>query len=360
MKPKRRRLKALLVMGLAVLLLVSGVTVYLTARLSEGVQFAMKLPPGWNLANALDAWGLGKGAGVPEVYETYWGSAAISQTEVEAIAKAGFHTLRVPVTWFEHMDQNDRIDPAWLDRVQTVVDWALDAGMYVIVNAHHDTWYEPDPAKIEPALDTMRTVWGQIAVRFAGYDQRLLFEGMNEPRLIGQPEEWTAGTPEARACVNRLIAAFVETVRTAGGKNATRYLLVPAYCASVRAEALRDLVLPQDDHLMVSAHLYTPYDFALNEQGTADWSAAKESDTAEILEAFRQLTSNFVSKGVPVVITEFGAVDKKNEQARASWAAYVTGLAEAAHIPCLWWDKSLMEQNTLRWRYPALLSALTR
>ena len=358
MKPKRRCLKALLVMGLVALMLGSGVTVYLATRLSEGVQFAMKLTPGWNLANTLDAWGLGKDAGTPDVYETYWGSAAITQAEVETIAKAGFHTLRVPVTWFEHLDEHHHIDPVWLDRVQQVVDWALESGMYVIINAHHDRWYEPDLANIETGLDTMRAVWGQIATRFAAYDQRLIFEGMNEPRLIGQPEEWTAGTPEARACVNRLIAVFVETVRAAGGKNVTRYLLVPAYCASVKADALGDLVLPEDDHLMVSAHLYAPYDFALNEQGTVDWSAAIDSDTAEIREAFNQLENRFVSKGVPVVITEFGAADKKNEQARAAWAAYVTGLGKAMHIPCLWWDKSLMEQHTLSWRYPTLLSAL--
>jgi len=111
---------------------------------------------------------------------------------------------------------------------------------------------------------------------------------------------------------------------------------------------------------MVSAHLYAPYGFALNKQGTANWSATNESDTAEISEAFRQLASRLVAKGVPVVLTEFGAVDKGNEQSRAEWVKYVTDLAEAAHIPCVWWDKSLMEQRTLRWRYPALLSALIR
>ncbi|HML45327.1 MAG TPA: cellulase family glycosylhydrolase, partial [Clostridia bacterium] len=81
------------------------------------------------------------------------------------------------------------------------------------VNAHHDAWYEPDPAHIDQAEAALRNVWGQIARRFADYGERLLFEGMNEPRLIGDPEEWTAGTPAARDCVNRLNAAFVETVR---------------------------------------------------------------------------------------------------------------------------------------------------
>lgn len=328
-------------------------------RIPEGVKFAMQLSPGWNLANTLDAHGLGSGAGDPAVYEAYWGSAPVTEQQIDMIAAAGFHTLRVPVTWYEHMDTENRIDPIWLDRVQTVVDWALDQGMYVIVNAHHDTWYEPDPAKLQTAVATLRDVWEQIATRFQAYDTHLLFEGMNEPRLLGHPQEWAAGTPEARACVNTLNAAFVAAVRATGGANATRYLLVPAYAASVQEDALATLALPEDSHLMVSAHLYAPYDFALNEAGTADWSPDREADTRELREAFETLKRMFVSRGVPVVITEFGAVDKHNEAARAAWAATVTRLAQESRIPFLWWDTALLCTQTHTWRYPALLTALT-
>jgi len=358
---QKSRWRDILCAAIAIAVLLGmGAAFLFATHVSQGVDFAMKLMPGWNLANTLDAWGLGNGAGAPDVYETYWGSMAVTKAEINAIAAAGFHTLRVPITWFEHMEADDRIDPVWLDRVQTIVDWALDAGMHVIVNAHHDRWYTPDPAKLDTALATMRAVWGQIAQRFQAYGDHLLFEGMNEPRLIGQPEEWTAGTPAARDCVNQLNATFVQTVRATGGENITRYLLVPAYCASVRAEALSALVLPADSHVMVSAHLYAPYDFTLNEHGTADFSTVNDRDTASIREAFRQLTSRFTSRGVPVVLTEFGAMDKGNAQARTAWAAYVTSLAKAAGIPTVWWDTSLMEQPSLQWRYPTLLNALLR
>lgn len=356
---KRRRSFVLLILLACTLFAVGGIAYYNT-RLSQGVEFAMSLGPGWNLANTLDTYGLGRDAGEPAVYETYWGSAPASPAQINAIAQAGFKTLRIPVTWFEHMDDQNRIDPVWMARVQAVVDDALAAGMNVILNAHHDPWYMPDVATLDNALATMRAVWQQIASHFAQYDSRLLFESMNEPRLLNHPEEWTAGTAEARACVNRLNAVFVETVRNSGGQNATRYLLVPAYAASVQAEALSELELPDDDRLMVSAHLYAPYDFALNAEGTGTWSPTSEKDTVEIRTAIEQLYRRFTMKGIPVVLTEFGALDKQNEAARTAWATYVTQAAHNAHIPCFWWDTSFMDKVTHEIRYPNLLTALTR
>ena len=355
---RRRRfgtLVLLALLGVAIL-----VALALMLPLPEEVRFAMALAPGWNLANAMDAYGLGADAGSPAAYETYWGAEPITPAMLAAIAQAGFHTVRLPVTWFEHIDSSGQIDPAWLNRVQRIVDDALAAGLNVIVNAHHDAWYTPSPENLAVAEATLRMLWGQIAARFAAYDTRLLFEGMNEPRLIGTAQEWTSGTPEARDVINRLNAAFVETVRASGSMNAERYLLIPAYAASVQEDALAALRLPADARVMVSAHLYAPYDFALNASGTASWSPATEADTAELRAAIHRLYWHFIRRGVPVVITEFGAVDKQNTDDRASWAATVTALAKQAHIPCIWWDTSLLAQKTLTWRYPQLLAALVR
>lgn len=320
----------------------------------------MELGPGWNLANTLDAHGLGAGAGGPETYETYWGAEPPSPALMQAIVAAGFRTLRIPVTWYEHLDAQGRIEPAWLDRVQETVDWALAAGLYVIVNAHHDAWYQPDPQALPASESALRSLWEQLCARFAEYDERLLFESMNEPRLIGSVEEWTDGTPESRACVNALNAAFVDTVRASGGQNALRWLLLPAYAAGVQETALTALALPQDPRVMVSAHLYAPYAFALDATGTAAWSPASLADTAELAAAFGRLSRLFTNRGIPVVVTEFGALDKGNEPARAAWAAYVLRLARQSRIPCLWWDTALLEKGTHVWRYPALLTALTQ
>ena len=350
------------VAGIVILLLLVfiGWNIYRANQLARRVDVAMQLEPGWNLANTLDAYGMGYGADSPTAYETYWGSATVTQAQIHTIANAGFHSLRLPVTWFEHMDTQGKIDSIWLDRVQTIVDWALDEGLYVILNAHHDRWYEPDPTKEAYAQTMLCTTWRQIATRFATYDDRLLYESMNEPRLIDTPEEWTAGTPEARAVVNRLNAAFVQTIRQSGQQNASRYLLLPTYAASILTEALEAVSLPMDEHILLSVHLYVPYSFALDVTGTSDWSADRLTDTLEIQTVMQTLTHWINTHTYPVVITEFGALDKTNETARAAWVGFIRELAAQSRIPCLWWDSAMLDTNLLTWRYPALLTALTR
>ncbi|HML45326.1 MAG TPA: cellulase family glycosylhydrolase, partial [Clostridia bacterium] len=144
------------------------------------------------------------------------------------------------------------------------------------------------------------------------------------------------------------------------GANATRYLLLPTYCASIRDEALQALTLPDDDRLIVSVHLYEPYAFALQENGTSHWDPDRDADTKPIREAIANLQKRFIDRGIPVLITEYGAMDKHNEAARVAWANYVGRLAGTANIRCIWWDTSLLEAETLTWRSPNLLRALTQ
>ncbi len=343
----------------AALAVLAGVLTAILSSPSKDIAFVQKMKPGWNLGNTLDAHGLKDPEAVPEKYETYWGNPFTTAEMIAKVKEAGFNTIRIPVTWYEHMDKAYHIDDAWMDRVQQVADYGIQNGLYVILNAHHDAWYTPDPANLKKAETVMRAVWGQIAVRFAGYDEHLLFEGMNEPRLIGTEHEWDEGTPEAREAVNKLNEAFVETIRASGGKNGERYLLIPTYCASTRPEALKALVLPKGGRLIVSIHLYRPYDFTLNEAGTAEWSPNSREDTEEIDQAIEDARHLFTDRGIPVIITEFGTVDKGNTAARTQWADYVTQKAGAAHIGCIWWDNSIYDRCTLQWKYPDIVHALT-
>ncbi|HML45328.1 MAG TPA: cellulase family glycosylhydrolase, partial [Clostridia bacterium] len=123
-KASRRVVNRRLLFLLAFAVLAAGVLEYRIARVSKGVAFVMKMGSGWNIANTLDAHGLGKDAGTPETYETYWGRPSVTPEMVDAIADAGFDTLRIPVTWFEHMDDQNQIDGIRMDRVQRIVDLA--------------------------------------------------------------------------------------------------------------------------------------------------------------------------------------------------------------------------------------------
>lgn len=330
---------------------------YIYNLMFQDVRFVSQLDPGFNLGNTLDSHGLNNRQAKPAQYETYWGNPYTTKEMIDSIKQAGFRTLRVPVTWYEHMDENYEIDPAWLDRVQQVVDYGIANEMYVILNAHHDSWYTPAAANEEKAEVITRKLWQQIAVRFQNYDEKLLFESMNEPRLIGTAEEWYAGTPEARKIVNRLNAAFAETVRSSGGQNQDRYLILPTYCASALPEALSDFQLPKGQRMIVSVHLYRPYAFALAENLSPEWEA-KEGQTEEIDQAFRDIKRIFHRRGVPVIIGEYGALDKNNETSRAAWVKYVRKLAGEQEIPCIWWDDSVFNRKELQWKYPELVKAL--
>lgn len=335
------------------------------------MEFYAQLGPGWNMGNTLDAHAAGFVSDLPEEHETLWGNPAASAELFGTVYDAGFRTVRIPVTWYPHMDDSSQVDETWMAHVQTRVDQALAAGLFVILNVHHDDWVLPCDEMLDDAERKLVLLWRQICDTFADYDERLLFEGMNEPRLVGHAEEWTAGTTAARQGVNRLNQAFVETVRGAAGQNRERYLLVPSYAAACHPEVLADFVLPNDEKLGVSVHLYLPNDFALEEKGTDHWSVNNAGDTAPIDQVFALLKERFVAQGIPVVLTEFGARDKDNTKAREAWTAFVTQNAREMGISYIWWDDgfllggvapsvtfALLDRNKRIWIYPELVDIL--
>lgn len=348
---------------------------------SEALDFVQNLRIGWNLGNTFDAHIDGYFANEMDM-ESCWTGVKTSEEVIDAVHKAGFNTLRLPVSWHNHVDKDFNISKPWLDRVQEVADWAIQRGMYVILNIHHDVYPEymyPSEEHYLTAEKYVTTIWQQLAERFAAYDQHLIFESMNEPRLKGTDVEWWFDGKDPRAlasaeCINRLNQAFVNTVRAAGGENANRYLMVPGYCASPAFACADYFRLPEDtaEHkLIVSAHAYTPYAFTLDEKGTSKFNYAGAGDTREIATFMNDLYKKFVKNGIPVVIGEFGARDKGgNLQARVDFAAFYVASASARGIPCVWWDNhafsgngelfGIINRHNAQWVYPEIVEALQR
>ena len=336
----------------------------------EALRFVAGMGNGWNLGNSLDAHTKGKGAKDLAAYESYWGNPPTNKAMVTAIKKAGFNTIRIPVTWYEHLDKDGIIDANWLDRVQEVVDYAIKQEMYVIINLHHENWYQPTLDNAQMAKKRLRVVWRQIALRFASYDQHLLFEGMNEPRLLDHELEWKGGDEAARQLINEYNEVFVETVRASGENNAVRYLMLPTYAASVSAVTVDAFKLPKDDRLIVSVHAYLPHSFASNRDGTDKWRSDNEKDTQSIDEAVMRLDKRFIRKKIPVIIGEFGAVDKNNTPTRVDWAQYYVVSANKKGIPCILWDNGgkiddsleylLFDRYNLRWIFPEIASVVAQ
>lgn len=331
----------------------------------ERLRFAKQLGSGINLGNSLDAtnlWDYDPEASELE-YETCWGNPKITKEQFHAIKEAGFESVRIPVTWEDHMDAEGNISDVWMERVAEVVDMALEEELYVILDTHHEEWLNLVAEREGEICARYQKVWQQIAERFADYDEHLLFEGMNEPRLRDSEHEWDAGTPKMREMVNRLNTAFVDTVRKTGGKNESRYLIICPYATNTETEALEDLTVPEGN-IIVAVHMYVPYSFCQDDAGTADWNADDPDSSEQIKRVFSELNRLFIKKKIPVVITEYGCEDKNNEDARVRWISYYKEQAGELGIPCIWWDNGssyqVLDRQTGEWVYEELVEALTK
>ena len=319
-------------------------------------QFAERLGIGWNLGNHFDAHNNGVSG------ETLWGNPKATQATFNKVKAAGFTTVRIPVTWMGHIGPapDYKIEEAWLDRVAEVVGYAEKAGLIAIINMHHDGgdsnyWLNIRGAAVNPevqkqVLDQVTAMWGQIADKFKDKGEFLIFEAFNEIHDGG----WGWGTNrndggKQYRCLNEWNQAFVNAVRASGGENTDRILGIPAYCTNVDI-SLESFVMPEDsanDRLMMSVHCYDPYDFTLaakiNEWGhTADPSRKVAGDNeADLKKVFEKIYVNYISKGIPVYMGEFGCVNRASAREQAFqqyYLKYYAKLAKTYGVPAMIWD----------------------
>lgn len=315
-----------------------------------------RLGIGWNLGNHFDAYNNGVSG------ETFWGNPKATQATFDKVKAAGFKTVRIPVTWMGHIGPapDYKIEAAWLDRVAEVVGYAEKAGLNAVINMHHDgadsNWWldiktaGTDPEVHQQILDQVSAMWGQIAEKFKNKGEFLLFESFNEVHDggWGWGENRKDGGKQYQ-CLNEWNQAFVDAVRATGGENANRILIVPAYCTNVDI-AIDSFVMPEDsanDRLVMAVHCYDPYDYTLpankSEWGhTADASKKVGGDNeAELNRVFEKIHTNFISKGIPVYMGEFGCVNRATEREQKFqqyYLKYYAKLARTYGVPCVIWD----------------------
>ena len=349
---------------------------------------------GWNLGNTLDAFTKDiKGYNQGLDSETCWGNPKTTEEMIETIAKTGFKTLRVPVTWHNHLiDERYTIDPEWMKRVKTIVDWGLKRGLYVILNDHHDNYdndkgplpyglgYYPNRRDIKESEKFIYNVWKQIATAFNnGYDHHLIFEGLNEPRLVGTQFEWSyqKGEPlciEAEEVLNEFMRLIVKAIRESGGNNEKRFIMVTPLAAGFQPSMQSNFVVPDDskynpktNKIMLSVHMYAPYNFALNADDT--YSKFLESYRYELNSNFRALYGKFISRNLQVVLGEMGTLNKNNTEDRIEYGRYYVSTARKFHLSCVLWDNGVWDNKVvgddmgelirvnLTWNIPELINA---
>ena len=315
---------------------------------------------GWNLGNSLDCIDGNQGMD-NSFYETVWGNPLTTKEMIQAVKEAGFGAVRVPVTYYNHIDENHTIDQQWLQRVKEIVDYVIDQGMYCIINIHHDTgnnaWISADSSRMEEMKNNISTIWKQIAVYFKDYDEHLLFEGYNE--ILDEKNQWTGAGSDAYAAANELNQQFVDTVRNTDGNNKERFLIVNTYAAGVTEEIVSGFSLPKDsteNHLIAEVHYYS--------------QTETEFDTAVDV-----ITRYFQNKKIPAIIGEFGvksSTDDGAEQQREDYISYIVAECRKLGIGYFWWDDgktsesgdpvdtyALLNRNTCEWYFPDLVKCLT-
>ena len=313
---------------------------------------------GWNLGNTFDCWGV---KSWESQTEKGWGNPVTSKAMIDAIKATGFDSVRIPVTWYENTDAGTfDIDDAYLARVKTVVDYAIENDMYAIINMHWD-WVSDGSLWLNKGLEAQTqftTMWTEIANYFKDYDEHLVFEDMNE---VGweKPYSYTANDYNT---LNTLNQAFVDTVRATGGGNSDRLLLLAGANADLEQTCSSSFVVPDDSMVAVSIHYYLPPTFCVAQPDasygyTATWGT--DADKTTLVNNFQKMTASFVDRGVPVILGEYGVLTNGGKDAASTRDFLKTVASQSLNtkgISAFLWDSGqggdmqYFDRETLAWR----------
>ena len=295
----------------------------------DGSAVAQSLPPAphspvrtcINMGNALEAPNEGE-----------WGPR-ITREDIRAIAAQGFDTLRLPVAWSEHLDDRNRIDPAFLARVDEVARWALAEDLQIIVNVHNYWALNEDPATHIPRL---HAIWGQLSRHYADWPDGLIFEIVNEPS-----EAFT------QDLVNQVNAEALAGIRRT---NPDRWVVLGgAHWGTIEpftAETANPFVPPPDTHrVLTTFHSYTPFEFTHQGAHFTDdpppmgRKLRPMRDRLLIRSEMREAANFRARTGLPIFLGEFGPyIRTLTPDERATWTRIMREEAEGFDIPWCYFD----------------------
>jgi len=319
----------------------------------------MLMSPGWNLGNSFDS--------APN--ETSYGNPTPTQTLINAVHAAGFKTLRLPVTWTNHIGAGPAytVDSSWMAKVKQTAQWAVDAGMYVFVNTHHEAdgtsgWvtFPSSSSAAQSVAAEVTAVWAQIATAFQSFDSHLMFECFNEPNEAGG-----GNTPEAQTDLNLYLEACHKAIRDTGGANATRIVMIqPVGASPIQAgiQSMQKVSFINDPNLVISLHTYYPTNFGLS---TTPYAWGSASDYTSMQNSIAQQIRVWLPTQV-IFIGEWGSMSAQATANRAAHAlAYAQDTTTAGLVP-IWWDNggsgsssfSLFDRTTGAQSQPTIVSGI--
>lgn len=319
------------------------------------VELAGRMGNGINLGNTMEAYGHAQPGIEADVsaYETLWGQPETTLEMIAGMKAAGFDSIRIPVAWTNVMDyenENYAIRRDFMDRVETIVNYALQNDMYVIINDHWDGswWGMFGSAKQETrdkAMELYVSMWSQIAERFRDYPKELIFESGNEElgdRLNDIDVCADSGALTEDECyeqTNRINQTFVDTIRKDGGNNEQRFLLIAGYNTDIERTCDERFIMPKDsaaNKLLVSVHYYTPWGYCGTES-VDNWGTIKNYEEQN---KNMEMMTKFTKQGYGVVIGEYAVLVKADGTIKENTGEFITNMLDNCDLygycPMLW------------------------
>ncbi len=332
----------------------------------DALTFTKYMGNGINLGNTMEAYdrALGTNASV-STYETKWGQPVTTKEMIRGMKDCGFDSLRIPVAWTNMMDWENgdyTINSAYLDRVEEIVGYALDAEMFVIINDHWDGgWWakfgSSDEKSAKEAFEMYDVMWSQIAERFKDYGDMLIFESANEELGDGLndnsdwPDSGKLKTSDCYELTNSINQYFVDLIRKSGGNNDDRFLLIAGYNTDITMTCDKRFEMPTDsvkDKLILSVHYYTPWNYCGSEKNSR-WGLKK--DYAEMNSLFSKLTK-FTDEGYGIIIGEYAALpywENGKPNLKDNTVAFTKSVLDNCdiynYVPMLWSCNDLYLKN---------------
>ncbi|MGW6443081.1 cellulase family glycosylhydrolase [Lentzea sp. NPDC055074] len=312
------------------------------------------MQPGWNLGNTLDSTGSD---------ETSWGNPRVTEALLDNVKAQGFKSIRIPVTWGQHQASDHTIEAAYLNRVKEVVGWALADGFQVMINIHHDSWQwiSAMPSNRTGVLARYNAIWTQLAAAFKNSPGELVFESVNEPQFTG-----SSGDAQNAQLLHELNSSFRTIVRSSGGNNASRLLVLPTLHTSSDQARLDELATSisgfNDRNLIATVHYYGYWPFSVNVAGGTRYDATAQKD---LTDSFDRVYNTFVARGVPVILGEYGLLgfDRHTgtiEQGeKLKFFEHLGYYARAKKITTMLWDNGQhLGRTSFQWSDPELVAQI--